>query len=418
MVALVIANNFLSDTTNNGKTLKYLLSFYAANELVWLYTTPLSSDLCSDVRKFLVSPFGALLDSHHADTLQAQKVYSYRPQFKAAKPSRFYRSLVSRGTLSFKALKIIRECLMRVALKRIVTELYPKLKAQGVQKIIFVAGDLIFLHDLAFNLSQLLGVKLHTFVTDDYVFDYKGDGKYSFRSGVHERSLRHAFLRTFKISNKNHFISQKMNDIYCASFGVHGCLSFNSSGPASLGAEGRGRLDVKKQVSLIRYFGSLHSGRSDALYEFMLFVNAFNSNNSRKLVVEVYSGDEAVSGFADSLKWGSIRFAEAVVGLEYDRALQQSDALLILESNNIQDLKNTWLSFSTKVMECLGALKPIIAFGPLDNPSIGELVANKAAIRVSSEQDLSDIFDESILREIIHRAVIFHQKMDQVNSFL
>ena len=222
MNIIVIANNFLSETSNNGKTLKYLLSNYSEENIVWIYTTPLQSDFVCNVKKIRINFFGVWFWSGVQDFKQRKIKFNYFITII----KEYIKRITGQSGFIFDFLKIIRDLNVFIRNKRILTELSrSEFKAD---KVLFVAGDCLSLHYLARKITIAFDLPMDVFVTDDYVLKFSKNDEILRRPGVYNYLLKNAFEKTFSASVRNHFICNKMLRVYSDFFGVKGCLSFNS----------------------------------------------------------------------------------------------------------------------------------------------------------------------------------------------
>lgn len=418
MKILVISNNFLSDFTNNGKTLKFLLSKYDFEDIRWVYTTPLITDLKCDVRKLLVSPFRSkfVFESSFAldkkSSSNAAKEGGFRTRY--LKCFKF----LSRQSSLFQLLKLGRELLFWVRYRKLYEAIFSECFAQDVEKLIFVAGDFVLLHKIAARLSKSLSIPLHVYITDDYLLRYKPDSSPAFRKGIHDRILLTSFRSTFSASSSIYFVSAKMRDVYHDRFNVNGYISFNGG---AIGFDKPPKTEIcpsKKENIKIKYFGSLHSGRSSAVGNLVSLIVDYNRFSSNKIFLEIYSNSISPVKFHDAVAKDVVKFFEPIKGEELKDVMSDADALLLIESDDVSHLQDTWLSFSTKVMEYLRSRKPVIAFGPMDNPSIGELVLNCSAINVRCVKDFDHLFCPRSLEKIQLNAEILYKSLEKNNTFL
>lgn len=409
---LVISNNFLSDSLNNGKTLKYLLSNYKEKELFWVYSTPLALDLDSKISRVLVSPFVTKLtvsinkSDFEKTTTVIKKAKNLRSYFK-----RFIKA-VPHSSLLYNFLRLSRDLIYLSRYAFYYNFILSECKKNDIEKILLVAGDFVFFHKLARGLSSFLNVPLHVFVTDDYVLKYKPGKKYAFRKGVFNTLLVKNFEKTFSLSKINYFISDKMRSVYHKVFDIDGYVSFNATDFKYLGEA----VKEIKGKSVIRYFGSLHSGRDSALVKLLRIAMLFNQENENQLFFEIYTGQSTTIEIFKEFPPQLITFMDTLTGVRYQEALIEADALILLESDKVYDLQTTWLSFSTKVLEYLNSKNNIIAFGPMENPSIHELVANDAAIYIDSYEKFSLLFSLEACKRISHNSDNLREKLLNKNK--
>lgn len=429
MSVLVIANNFLSEMTNNGKTLKYLFSNYEESEIYWVYTRPLSSDLVCNVERSYISPLGGVLSGYNLTEDKAcpknvklsESIWANKKAARLRKNFCLKLKKISSSALPVRGfLKIFREIPLFLRYNSILSSILKDCEESGFNdfdKIVFVAGDFAFLHNLFLGVSNAYSAKKCVFITDDYCLEYSSIARYKFRSGLHSMVLRKWFYTTLNNADNTHFISEKMKQTYKEVFPVTGCrLSFNASEMRNSKQTPQEKILDKKEF-VLSYFGSLHSGRYEALCGFAKEVESFNKKNRLRFVIHAYSSGAAQYSNGKCVQPKSLRLLNALSGNDFNEAFFDSDALLIIESYNIRDLRRTWLSFSTKAMEYLSSGKPIIAVGPMGNPSIEVLVSSGAALHVESEDDLYKIFDKTVIESINLKAKDAYQDLRLKNAF-
>jgi len=409
---LVISNNFLSDSLNNGKTLKYLLSNYKDEDLFWVYSTPLAQDLNCNISRVLVSPFAAKLIVSGKKNKIIKTVTRNTEAKNLISSVKKLIKVLSQFSLFLNFMKLSRDLIYLSRYCFYYNFILAECKKNNIEKILFVAGDFVFFHKLAKNLSFSLNIPLNVFVTDDYLLKYRPGKKYAFRKGVFNKLLLKNFENTISLSTVNYFISDKMRAVYHKVFGVDGYISFNATNfkhPLE---------PIKKhpEKSIVRYFGSLHSGRDSALVDLLRLAMLFNESNKNQVFFEIYSGHNiAVEKFKE-FPTPLVTFMTTLTGADYQKALIEADALILLESYKVSDLQNTWLSFSTKVLEYLNSKNNIIAYGPMENPSIHELVSNNAAIYIDNYEKFSFLFSLDARGEISRNSEDVRKKLLNKNK--
>lgn len=414
MSVVVVSNNFLSEYTNNGKTLDFLLSEHPREEINWIYTTPLITDSCTKVNRLLVKPV-----QYSLCFSSGCKPYEERESNGSLKKSHL--QLANRflkRARSWVGLKLIRELLFLFKVRKVCDVVVKECRGSKVEKVLFVAGDFSALHTIAARLSLLLDAPLHVFITDDYVFEYQSDSSYRFRKGLHDKVVIESFRKTLALSSSNSYISEKMRAVYKESFGADGALSFNSVRSYNPPFISSNLNFNSSKIFRVRYFGSVHSGRLLALEKFLELLGKFNEYSQRKLVLDVFSVDPIPQSIKRGKFSNLVNWFSPLSGEELQAEIASSDALALIESNRLEDLRKTWLSFSTKVMEYLGSGKPIVASGPLDNPSIEEVLKNDAAINLKSFRDFDVLFDEIHVKRIVQNGVCLLQSLEEKNTLL
>lgn len=416
---LVISNNKFSTVRNNGKT---LASFFEESELTNLYQLSLHNDVFDiDIgsHALTITPCGLSFgsdsdDINFKDSLSSCSVNESYNRIAAVdgQGRGGVRNILNPIVNLFSKLKkrnffnlICRDIIYLPSFIVSFCRVASFVKEKNIQKIFFVYPDFLFFQYFVIFLVKATNVKLTIYFTDDYLLDFNPtDSLIRTRDGY--ATLLNANIRKlFKLNPSVFVISQKMSDIYLNVFGIKSQVLINSNSLSINNAGVTGGGVVKSKKICISYFGSLHSGRNESLIKFSNLVVKYVSRTDVDVIINVYTSDKVdiCSGDFPSL----VHFAQPCIGESYLKKVEDSDYLLFMEGFSKEDIKSTWLSCSTKIPEYLSSKKPIIAFGPPQNGSMGLLISNELGIYLN-DNDIGDHFNEELVHTITDSAFKYY----------
>ena len=128
---------------------------------------------------------------------------------------------------------------------------------------------------------------------------------------------------------------------------------------------------TNKDIVQISYFGSLYYNRLEAIKQFCTFLKKIISPKLEKIYqVCIYTSSPISNEQINDLLNYNVKYLGFVSGEDYNHALESTDILLHVESDDLRYKQLTRLSVSTKIPEYLMSYRPIIAFGPTELASI------------------------------------------------
>lgn len=182
---------------------------------------------------------------------------------------------------------------------------------------------------------------------------------------------------------------------------------------------------IESNKKIITYAGSLYLERYKTISEFCRCIKRSGKECDFEIVVYTHQAqwDDVKSIFSD---FPFIRYGGFITHEELMQKIQESYALLFVESMKKEMLEYTRLSMSTKIPEFLSSGKPIFAIGNSDQGSISYLKDHNAAFVVDDIELLDEkfaSFENTELRETILRNAsdLFqknHVKAEQQKLFL
>lgn len=307
-----------------------------------------------------------------------------------------YRGKIGRNSLTM---------LMRFLLWKLNGNVYKSLKEWAVHTnpdiIVLQAGDAPFMYDLAYKLSNNIGVPIVIFNTEYYYFEtlnWVNGARKGLFFRVFRKCLKHSFRKAIQSAVLSIYNSEWMKKQYDSEFHMPSIYIYQSS-------DIHNGSYLKSDKKRIAYVGNLSFKRYLSIVEIAKSLKGVTND----FVVEVYGpGDEDA---INCLKAESNIRYEGTVG--YDKVLeiiQDSHLLLLTESLDPINSKLTEYGFSTKITDYMGTGIPIIAYGSKDNVGIGYLKENKAAFVANTPEKLSEklrdaISDEDERKLVVKRAL-------------
>lgn len=371
--ALIISNNPLSRTANNGKT---ILSFFDDIDEYKLYQIYFKEEIpdYENAEYFKISEFDILKNKRKAPEGDHLAEITVKPN---------------------PVLRILRDIFWYVTFwknKKIIKFI----EDAKPDMIFFVAGDFLYPYHLL-NKIKNKKIPLVTFITDDYILPYDDDNIFE---KIRKFYLKINLKRILSKSSKTFMISEKMKRVYDDIFNINADVFMN------LFKNDYQITDQTYDVKNIVYAGSLHSGRDKELEWFIKHLETFNKTADEKIYLDLYTND-----FISDSEY--VRNCGRVNIDELRQVYEHAWAFIFLESRALENIKKTSLSLSTKIPEYLSYGKPILCIGDDESYSIEYL--KNVSIRLSSdyasfEKNLKSILNERIYKEKAEQSYELYQK--------
>lgn len=365
MRILVIANNAISQYSNNGKTVYSFLKdipirdiaqlYFGANEIPFLggcenFYRVTEFDILKSIATFKFSTSNT--HNSQTGTLATNKK---SPNKKSSKKFNFLRKYSSK-------LPIFREGLW--SLNTWDSQELNNWIQQFKPTVIFsVLGDCIFTHKIAMKIAKRYDIPMYAFFTDDYVLN---DLSTNIFQRIHYHNLKKIYVKSIAFAKKSFVIGEKMQKAYRDYFKHDFGILVNG-----IDIEMFKKFNINKIVNnkpiIISYIGGLHLNRWKTIVRLAQIINQQNEFNIEFKVFSVAIPD-------DSILQAFSRVGVSYCGsLNYEGVLKQmenSHFLLHIESFDEKDRLYTRYSISTKIPEYMMSKRGIIAFGPSDIASI------------------------------------------------
>ena len=354
MKILILSNNPLSHTSNNGKTIASIVSVLRENEFAQIHFSRESVEADFSLIECGISDEKVL--RLFADKLFPTRCFS-KEQSLGSPTSNTVRGLFSKASrFSKEFYRLMREILWFLPLghKNELIDFAVKFKPDI---LFFVAGDFIFSNRLAIELQEKTGCRMVTYFTDDYIFI-----KHGWNIFGHLRSLLvfRVFRQIVALSSSYLTISHAMKDRYDSVFNKASSLAYNVV-EHIVDDEDKSLDPSRNEIVTIVYAGGLHLDRLSSIEILAKYVENLSSN----VRIKVFSGDSADSKVRKRMScYKRVELMDPVTSDALRGILRNADILLHVESFDAYYASRTRYSLSTKIPEYLSFGKPILAIGP------------------------------------------------------
>lgn len=339
---LIVSNNVLSTTSNNGKTLASFFSKFNNRNVAQLFFKDERPDNEDFSNYFLLSDKDVLFKKEgHIVTSESQNKNNLKTK-----------DSISHGNLA----RLLREGIWKLgkwntdSLDRWLDEFSPDI-------VFFCAGDSAFAYDIVDYIVNKYSSKLAIYITDDYILPRK-------KSSFIWKIRRHiVFSKMSKLITKSDLfftVSDLMRSEYYTLFkkDSHVISNFQNF------------YDKKKTnyfddeyVNLV-YAGGLHFKRDHILLNIAESLNIYNENASKKAILHIYTNYDNKSKLFGQNVPSSLVMHSFVDENELKIILNSCDIPVHVEAFDLNSIESTRLSLSTKISEYLSLKKPILAVGP------------------------------------------------------
>ncbi|MDK2351316.1 hypothetical protein P0F76_19390 [Pseudomonas paraeruginosa] len=397
---LIISNNALSFSANNGRTLNSFFSDYDGEKLAQLFFNSEIPQSKVVKRFFNVRAFDQLRQLFFKGAEAGSEVTSFINYVGAAASGSVSGSVKVRliGFLNsyLESLKLyLRDLGYKCGLQKN-KRLMSWVEAFSPQCIFFVAGNCKFSIDYALFLSTRLGIPLYTYITDDYVISNYPVGPFG---KVYHRGLHSRYAELLRHSRKTFFIGDSMKAAFESSYGSSGDTLINCNlidQPVPSGRE----LVVPGHVRVV-FAGGLHLGRDSSIVSFATLMSEACSQVGISYTIDLYSGQNISAAMLSRFESSGIHYRGSVSWDDLQIELKKADFLLHVESFAEKYSDKTKYSLSTKLPEYLSSGVCVIGFGPESVASIRLLRDHKIGLALSG-----DATDVGVLSEAIQETFI------------
>ena len=175
------------------------------------------------------------------------------------------------------------------------------------------------------------------------------------------------------------------------------------------------KLKANSNLSLV-YAGNLLYGRKELLISFSKVLSRVNENNHTKIELHIYSANSINESERSVLDDKCNSFFEGARPYsEICDILNHCDASLFLESFNKKNIRQTRLSFSTKIIDYMQSSSSLIVYGPDEIASVQYLENSNSALVAHNECELFEIMykiqqNPCILNDYAEKKYEFAQK--------
>lgn len=359
---LIISNNVLSNTNNNGKT---ILSYFDTMN-------------CKQIRQLYFSCEDPSLSEYQYFRISDKDVIrgKFFPQLRGGRAevkcsNRILNSYVKNYS---EFMRLLREILWYKSWKS--KQLIKWLDEFRPSVIFFVGGDCCFAYNICMYITKRFNSRLSLYITDDYFMPRKREKVFHM---VRRYIIRRSFIECLKLTDVFFTISKQMSQKYEKEFGKKSFLAVNMT-------EVLKDTSIEKEENIITmiYAGSTYYGREDILGRLSKEIEKLNKNQ-KELKLKIYSNNKLNKNeLRQIIKGKHTYYGGALSKEELIVELNKADVLVFVESFSEDQIEKTKYSLSTKVPEYLSLGKPILAIGP---EGIGSMEYLKEASLCVYEED-------------------------------
>ncbi len=245
--------------------------------------------------------------------------------------------------------------------------------------IFFLGGDTLFAYDICMFIWKRYKCRLALYITDDYIMPRK---KEKCLNKIYRNKVKNKMQKCLKEADIFFTVSEPMRVAYKKTFNRDSTIIVNMS-PLLKREEYQ---EKHENVHLI-YTGSLYYGRENVIGLVSKAIRYYNLNNKQKIYLDIYTNRIPDMNKANKLKLNKyVRYKGHLDSEGLIKKLNCADILLFVESFEEKYVEKTKFSLSTKVTEYLSIGKPILAIGPKNIGSMKYL--EDVAMCVNSSKDI------------------------------
>lgn len=397
MRILIIANNAISKTANNGKTLRSLLRGIPSENIAQFYTGTNEfpdTEVCKNyyrvtefqVLKSICSLSFKVRDSHqlHMANIEGQNAITIEDSntLKMIKDNAKNLAFIREFIWNFKTWDT-------KALDQWILNFKPTI-------IFAVLGDCGFIHKIAVCLKQRYKIPLAVFFTDDYVIN---DDSKNLIQHLHFKYLNRIYAKTLSAAEDAFVIGKAMQEAYEKKFNRHFGVLVNGvdfSGPVLQPKA----IDLRKPI-VISFIGGIHLNRWQSIVK---LGGIFNSIPNYKFELKVYTVRRPDDEILEAFNRSNVEYCGGLSAEQVINQIKKTDILLHVESFDKQNRLYTKYSISTKIPEYMSSNRGIIACGPHEI----------ASIRIFSENNIGCVLTDKDSDDEIRTKIISY--IDNYNN--
>lgn len=390
MKVLIISANAFSSITNNGKTIEAIFSSFKTSELFQLFSRPhdifinydyaLSYYVVSeiDIIKKIINPFSSCGGEAFFYSYDQKKLRPFNFIQKGKIKNWFFLRDLIWSTNLWKSKQLRKWCL----------DIHP-------DAVFLVAGNCINVHILGRYISNYLDIPLVTFFTDDYIIYPVVTSLYA---KLKKYRIQQYYLKTVAKSDLLFCIGEIMAKEYSKYYNKKFLHIMNAVDINSY------IIPSKKNNIIFSYFGGIHLDRWKMIVKLSELVPSY-------VTFKVYTHSVLSDDIISAFKKQHIICFPSIEGDDLKNAMQNSDILLHVESDDMYFRSLTRLSISTKIPEYLISGRMVIGFGPPEVASMKLLSDNNIGLVISSDNDNN--YNRIILEHVINDKE-YIEKMGQI----
>ncbi|MCR4660966.1 MAG: hypothetical protein K5765_03065 [Clostridia bacterium] len=378
---LIISHNMFDKNNNIGKTLISLLSSWPSDKLcqIYLRDDKPTFDYCDNYYRILDKE---IVKSYFKGKKIVGSIFDKdNSSFHNNSFDRKEQTLYNIGNKRIPLISMIRDMLWSKKSWRN-SKFDEWLEKQKPEVILFVPNDYKLIYPIASYVMKKMNIPLVPYFMDDAFYF----GTYvSLIDYFRRKSIRKSASILLSECDEIITIGPKMSDFY-NHYLKKECENLMNSVKVRYPNE---REYCKKYI--ISYVGNLHSNRWKSIVKIGKRLERMNNGYS----IHIYSASFVSKKMKKEFeKIKCLSFNGKVDASKVNNVLDNSDALLFVESFDRKSKASTKFSLSTKIPEYLNCYKKIFAFGPSDISSIEYLKNNQLAVVCSSKEEIDKCLNE------------------------
>ena len=375
---LIVSNNPLSYTKNNGKTIASFIKDIPRNQVRQLYFS-------NEKPSYKGYSYFSISDKNIIDgyILKKKRGEEYNDDSCIHENSNQINTQFPIKKNAF--MRVLREILWHGHWQS--PQLIKWLDEFSPDVVFFVAGDSGFAYKIVKFIIERYSSRLVTYITDDYIIPSPYD---SVVEKKRKNYIRKNMLECINLSSTYLTISEEMQNVYEKISGKKSSLIMNIT--PSLRIEDGEVKEDKNYINFI-YAGSLYYNRDKTLGYIADAVSRYNStilNDEKPIRIKVYSNTKPDEKTKETFERDDV--CKFYGSLNYEKLKEEfnkADVLLFVESFDNDMIDKIKYSLSTKVPEYMSVGKPIFAVGPDETGSIEYL--KDIAFFATNEQDIYSV---------------------------
>lgn len=350
---LIVSNNVISGTKNNGKTINSIFENYPKEHIRQLY---FSSENPEDID---LDGYFQISDKDMVNAIGNKnknigRSKEYNPLIRQA-----FRDGTSKFILKNDISRLAREVIWHINLKKL-KKMFEWLNDFNPTKIFFVGGDSIFAYEIVEYIQKKYNAKLITYITDDYILPRNTINIFWW---IRRNILLKRMKRTISDSIVLVTISELMRKEYFRIFNKQSIILMNTTESQKIRKSNSSKRH-NQQLNLI-YAGGVHYNRYKILNELAVEILKINNQHQNKVKLNIYTNEVPTKGILSKLNIpGASEYCGSLNKFELLEKLNNSDIPVHVESFDKKSIESTRLSISTKISEYTSLEKPILAIGP------------------------------------------------------
>lgn len=354
---LIISNNVLSRTKNNGKTLYSFFDSLPKDEINQLYFSSETPEI-EGYRYFRINDVN-VIKGYYKKTVGGEIFVRKEERKDSCSTSR----KLPRNTFTCSVRDLIwHKHWWTKSLDIWLERINPNI-------VFFVAGDTFFSYEICDYIVNKFNCRLYIYITDDYILPRKSDFLFGrIRRNHNLLLLRNAIQKVDKLF----VVSPMMKQCYDKLFNINSYVIVNMADELFLKNQKK-ILNDKNTINFV-YAGSLYYGRDKTIKMLIDALTRYNMENKTHACLSIYTNNIPTKKNLKNIEVeGVSKYKGSLNQEELKIILNQADILVFIESFSQKNIEKTRLSLSTKVPEYMSLKKAILAIGPANISSIDYL---------------------------------------------